>query len=810
MKHACAGLRAVIGCSFLCSLSSVVAAQTASPPPVSPSPTTRYEYDAMGHVTKILRGASGDSTSIAYDSVYRITSITDAKQGSIRFGYWGMTPYINKVTDPRGLETLYERTGLGHVAKIVSPDTGTTEFTYVPGSDLVQTALDSRGVLTRYTYDAGAVLTSVTRSQGGRSEPPTQFRYDEQGPGFTYTIGRLSSTSHAGGGSRYSYAPLGDLLTDMQFLDAASGANAAGVTHTVRYGYASGGHVSSIVYPSGHKLHITLHRGDVTAMALAPNETAEPSPLISAVKWAPFAMGIDGWQWHRSGGLVPHERTFDLSGRMTRYPIGQVLRDVRYDAQDRIAAFTHQQPDGTLQPALDQQFGYDEVDRLTSVVTATTSWSIAYDPNSNRASVSLDGIPSRYDTAPTSNRLSGVTNPARHLVHDDAGNTTSDSAGYTATYDMAGRLATLTKGGITTTYTYNAMGQRIRKVSSTGPQSTVIYVYDQQGQLLGEYDHEGKAIREYVWLQDVPIAVFMPNPADANGPPLVFHIHADHLNAPRAVLDTNGVIRWLWLAEPFGTTAPVVDPGGRGPLAFSLRFPGQVADAESGLFYNRNRYYDPTSARYTQSDPIGLAGGSSSTYGYVNGNPLMYVDFYGLFGMDDVWGAVYAGTGGWSPSQGLVDFGGGFGDVVTFGVTMQARNLLGIEGVNRCSKWYTAGEVAGFVAAMSTGYVAGTRSFARQASPMNWSNFSHSATPASWRRGSWWSRAGNRANGDYIPTTGTRPDLHDLMDATAANVGGSYKTWPAWRRLPNRMPYTPGAAVYGGASAARNECVCEN
>ena len=458
MKHACAGLRAVIGCSFLCSLFCCLspAAAAPKPPPVSPSPTTRYEYDAMGHVTKILRGTSGDSTSIAYDSVYRITSITDAKQGSIRFGYWGMTPYINKVTDPRGLETLYERTGLGHVMKIVSPDTGTTEFTYVPGTYLVQTALDSRGVLTRYTYDAGSALTSVVRSQGGRTELPTQFRYDEQGPGFTYTIGRLSSTSHAGGGSRYSYAPLGDLLTDTQFLDAASGANTAPVMHTVRYGYASGGHVRSIVYPSGHKLHITLHRGDVTAMALAPNETAEPSPLISAVKWAPFGMGNDGWQWHRSGGPVPHERTFDLSGRMTRYPIGQVLRDVRYDAQDRIAAFTHQQPDGTLQPALDQQFGYDEVDRLTSVVTATTSWSIAYDPNSNRASVSLDGIPSRYDTEPTSNRLRGVTNPARNLAQDNAGNTTSDSAGYTATYDMTGQLATLSKGGVTTTYTYNA------------------------------------------------------------------------------------------------------------------------------------------------------------------------------------------------------------------------------------------------------------------------------------------------------------------------------------------------------------------
>src|SRR5689334_8901103 len=124
MQHARSGLRAAIGCLLSSFVSSAALAQT--PPPVSPMPTTRYEYDAMGHVTKILRGASGDGTSIGYDNLYRITSITDASRGSIRFDYDGGTPYINKVTDPRGLVTLYERGGFGTVVKIVSPDTGTT------------------------------------------------------------------------------------------------------------------------------------------------------------------------------------------------------------------------------------------------------------------------------------------------------------------------------------------------------------------------------------------------------------------------------------------------------------------------------------------------------------------------------------------------------------------------------------------------------------------------------------------------------------------------------------------------------------
>ncbi|MCO4961040.1 hypothetical protein M1V49_24780 [Escherichia coli] len=59
-----------------------------------------------------------------------------------------------------------------------------------------------------------------------------------------------------------------------------------------------------------------------------------------------------------------------------------------------------------------------------------------------------------------------------------------------------------------------------------------------------------------------------------------------------------------------------------------LRFPGQYEDTESGLYYNRFRYYDPDTAQYISADPIGLLGGLNP-YSYVQ-NPFSYIDPLGL------------------------------------------------------------------------------------------------------------------------------------------------------------------------------------
>ena len=110
---------------------------------------------------------------------------------------------------------------------------------------------------------------------------------------------------------------------------------------------------------------------------------------------------------------------------------------------------------------------------------------------------------------------------------------------------------------------------------------------------------------------------------------LYYYIHADHIDTPRVVVDRSDNLRWRWMAEPFGTTAPENNPSGLGTFTQNLRFPGQYFDQESGLQDNWHRSYDSTLGRYTTFDPIGLAGGING-FAYVGGNPLSGVDPNGL------------------------------------------------------------------------------------------------------------------------------------------------------------------------------------
>jgi len=143
----------------------------------------------------------------------------------------------------------------------------------------------------------------------------------------------------------------------------------------------------------------------------------------------------------------------------------------------------------------------------------------------------------------------------------------------------------------------------------------------------------GKAfqpLQRAIWLDNYPVALIN---APSAGVPEVAYVQPDHLGTPRVAVDpVRDVAIWEWSSksEVFGNQVPNVAADGDGVgFELALRFPGQQATDASGMFYNYQRDYDPAVGRYSQSDPIGLAG-DISTYGYVSGDPLSKSDPSGL------------------------------------------------------------------------------------------------------------------------------------------------------------------------------------
>ena len=186
-------------------------------------------------------------------------------------------------------------------------------------------------------------------------------------------------------------------------------------------------------------------------------------------------------------------------------------------------------------------------------------------------------------------------------------------------------MATSTAAGVTTSYLYNGLGERVKKSNTN---LTRYFAYDEAGHLLGEYDGAGDLVQETVWLGDIPVATLVP---DGQGGIDVYYVHTDHLNTPRRITRPgDNVIVWRWDSDPFGATAANEDPDGDSTaFTYNLRFPGQYFDEETGLRYNYFRDYDAVTGRYVESDPIGLTGGIN-TYAYVAGNPLGNYDASGL------------------------------------------------------------------------------------------------------------------------------------------------------------------------------------
>jgi len=269
----------------------------------------------------------------------------------------------------------------------------------------------------------------------------------------------------------------------------------------------------------------------------------------------------------------------------------------------------------TLETNGDQTFTYDKLSRLLTWMDSYGYLGFSYDKIGNRLTKTENTATDIYIYAPGSHRLTAVTgaNPSIS-THDAAGNTLT-KGDLIFTYNQQGRLITASKTGMIANYRYNFKGKRSSK-SVNGV--TTHFIYDMQGQLIAEADNNGTIQKEYIYVNGQLVAS-----VDAG---TLYYVHTDHLGTPIAMTDEAGMVQWKAHYAPFGKAVIVI-----GNIVQNIRLPGQYYDEETGLHYNYFRYYDPETGRYITSDPIGLQGGLN-TYSYVGGNPLMFIDPFGLAG----------------------------------------------------------------------------------------------------------------------------------------------------------------------------------
>ena len=252
---------------------------------------------------------------------------------------------------------------------------------------------------------------------------------------------------------------------------------------------------------------------------------------------------------------------------------------------------------------------------LTQVLQGTdTTESYSYDAVGNRTA-SL-GVPSY--TTNSSNELTANSNAS--YTYDNSGNTTSktNSSGTTSyTWDYENRLtqAALPGQGGTVQFQYDPFGRRIEKVSPSG---TTVFAYDGEN-VVETTDQSGAILSRFAQGQNIdePLAESASGATD--------YYEADGLGSITSLTNGTGTVAQTYTYDSFGNVTHSYWKGfASDPVDTARDF-----DTETGLYYYRARYYDPSAGRFLSEDPASFDA-SIIFYSYATNNPVLWNDPLGL------------------------------------------------------------------------------------------------------------------------------------------------------------------------------------
>ena len=438
-----------------------------------------------------------------------------------------------------------------------------------------------------YVYDAASQLTSIV-------DPDSSYSYEYDLAGRLVEVDNAGTTGVTNVVFNYTY-------------DRAS--NLISVTDTID-GQLSG--VESFTYDELNRVIQITQSGDNVADKRVDMSYNAASGMTEMTRYSDLAgtnlVALSNYTYDEAGRLIDLTHSDAAAAIIAAY-------NWVFDEANRIVQFTN--PDGVT------DYAYDGRDQL---VDADHSYQedeeYTYDENGNRTNAG-------YVTGGNNQLLrDGVYN----YEYDAEGNRVKQTAiatGEVTSYEwdhrnrLVGVVVTSSTGEVVkrVEYTYDALDRRIAfEVDADGdgsaPAEVERFVYDGEHIAL-VFDGEGNQTYRYLHGVEVDQVIAQE---DAAGE--VLWALSDNQGSVRDVVDRDGNVVNHVVYDSFGRVVEESDGG----VEFRFGYTGREFDEETGLYYYRARYYDPTNGRFISYDPISFGGGDVNLYRYVGNSPANYTD----------------------------------------------------------------------------------------------------------------------------------------------------------------------------------------
>ncbi|MCW5140677.1 RHS repeat-associated core domain-containing protein [Burkholderia cenocepacia] len=641
-----------------------------------------FERDAEGRLLSHI-DSLGRRTEWDYTEAGLLASRVDAAGQTLRY-QWDKLGQLTALRNENGRDAEFHYDPMGRLLAETGFDGATTRYEYEKETGKLARAVDGQRI-TAYTFDAmGRLAERRAALQTGDAEPG---EWDWQVETFAYDgNGNLALATNAHSRLQWFHDPAGNLVREHQHYTRL-GKPLVGVW---QHEYDALNQRVATVRPDGHRVSwLTYGSGHLLALQLDECELVsyERDDLHREVALLQGNRLLQTQQWDTMGRLSEQ-----VLARDTLQPVGPaaqsaggsrlLVRRYRYDASGQLTDINDTRR-GQL------AYRYDPVGRLLEAQSRLGHETFAFDPASNLIDPEAERETQRQHM-PRPKALDNLLKQyaGTHYQYDARGNLTQrwhNGKASRFTWDLFDRLTHYEDERLQADYSYDALGRRLTKYSKAhyeerreaGPHwnrservrrnrelqcgftlygwdgdtlaweskiadedgfgaRTTHYVYEP-----GSFVPVAQAVRQdAILLHDQPEygdyyrqdedPLWLPPPPALAIDSLAWY-QCDHLGTPQELTDEHGEIAWATEYRAWGVVKEALRKAsdGRVELSNPIRFQGQYHDHETGLHYNRHRYYDPHGARYITKDLLGFAGGLN-LYLYAGGNPLNSLDPLGL------------------------------------------------------------------------------------------------------------------------------------------------------------------------------------